>query len=509
VYGRRWYILAVLCLCLLIIVIDNNILNVALPTLVRELGASTSELQWIVDAYTLIFAGLLLAAGSLTDRYGRKQGLFIGLTVFALGSVLSAVSGSATHLILTRAIMGAGAAFIMPSTLSILTNVFPDEERGRAIGIWAAMAGVGVPLGPVLGGTLLEHYSWGSIFLVNLPVVVVTLVAAFVLIPESSDPEASPLDPVGVALSCSGLITLVYTIIEAPNEGWGSTRTVALFALATVLLSAFILWELRNRRPMLDMHLFQRPRFSAASLSIALVFFAMFGAFFILTQYFQFVRGYSPLEAGVRLTPAAFGILIGAPLSSRISERIGAKIPVTFGLMLGALGLYLFSTADTGTSYGLIALAIVVFSCGMGLAMTPATDSIMGAVPRGNAGIGSAMNDTNRQVGGAMGVAVLGSLLSTEYRSALPSLGDLPPQADAARSSLGAATEVANAIGGPTGAMLQQLANNAFVHGMHTAFVVAAAVALTSSLLALAFLPARPQPEAGEESEGWTADRAA
>jgi EmrB/QacA subfamily drug resistance transporter len=509
VYRRRWYILLVLCLCLLIIVLDNNILNVALPTLVRDLGASTSELQWIVDAYTLIFAGLLLAAGNLTDRFGRKQGLFIGLAIFATGSVLAAISGSATRLIFTRAVMGAGAAFIMPSTLSILTNVFPDEERGRAIGIWAATAGIGVPLGPVLGGILLEHYSWGSIFLINLPVVFATIVSAFVLIPESSDPDASPLDPIGVVLSCSGLIALVYTIIEAPNRGWGSTLTLGLFALATLLLVAFIAWELRNRHPMLNIHFFERPRFSAASLSISLVFFAMFGSFFILTQYFQFVRGYSPLEAGIRLVPAAIGIFIGAPLSSRINEHIGSKVPVAAGLALGALGLYLLSRADTGTSYGYIALAIVVFSCGMGLAMTPATDSIMGSLPRGNAGIGSAMNDTNRQVGGAMGVAVLGSLLSTHYRGALPSLDGLPPQATAARSSVGAASEIAHAIGGPAGDSLQQLANTAFVHGMQSAFLVAAGVALTSSLLALIFLPAWPQPEANEEPQAWSEERAA
>jgi EmrB/QacA subfamily drug resistance transporter len=499
VHERRWLVLGVLCLSLVIIVLDNNILNVALPTLVRDLGATTAQLQWIVDAYTLVFAGMLLAAGSLGDRFGRKRALFSGMAIFALGSILASLSGSATRLILTRGVMGLGAALIMPSTLSILTNVFPPHERGRAIGIWAAMAGVGIPLGPVLGGILLERFSWGSIFLVNLPIVALALASGYVLIPESSDRDASPLDPAGVVLSGLGLSTLIYAIIEAPTEGWGSRITLALIGVAAALLFVFVLWELRNRTPMLNMRLFRNPRFSAASLSIALVFFAMLGSFFLLTQYLQFVLGYSPLATGIRLAPAAAGVMIGAPLSSRIAERIGSKIPVAAGLAVAAGGLYLLSTLSVDSSYGLVLVAILTFSCGMGLAMTPATDSIMGAVPRSNAGVGSAMNDTNRQVGGAFGVAVLGSLLATDYRSALaPALQPLPPDLKrAAAQSVGAAVEIGQRLGGQQGRALIEAADRAFVHGMGTAFVVAAAVAAGSSLLALLLLPAHASD--GEE----------
>ncbi|HEX5141723.1 MAG TPA: MFS transporter [Dehalococcoidia bacterium] len=509
VYRRRWWILAVLCLSLLIIVLDNSILNVALPTLVEDLHASTSELQWIVDAYTLVFAGLLLAAGSLSDRFGRKKGLATGMVIFGAGSLLSSVAGSAGHLIATRAVMGTGAAFIMPSTLSILTNVFPSEERGRAIGIWAAMAGVGVPLGPILGGVLLDNFSWGAIFLVNVPIVVFALATGYFLLPESSTPEASPLDPIGVVLSIGGLVSLIYATIEAPTHGWTSTETLGMYALAAVLLASFVVWELRNRRPMIDLGLFRNPRFSSASLAIALVFFALFGSFFILTQYLQNVLGYTPLEAGVRLVPVAIGISVFAPLSSRIAEKIGAKIPVAFGLAMAAGGLAVLSQAGVDSSYGLVLGALLLFSSGMGLAMTPATDSIMGAVPVGNAGIGAAVNDTTRQVGGAFGVAVLGSVLSTSYRSDVaPSLQGLPPQvSEAASQSIGAAMEIADRLGGPGGEALRGAAAQAFVNGMQESFLIAAGVALVSSALALLLLPAFAREHPESKSAGPAAAR--
>jgi EmrB/QacA subfamily drug resistance transporter len=492
VYARRWWILAVLCLSLLIIVLDNSILNVALPTLVVKLNASTSELQWIVDAYTLIFAGVLLAAGSHTDRYGRKKGLVFGMCVFGTGSILSALAGSTDHLIVTRAIMGFGASFIMPATLSILTNVFPPKERGRAIGIWAAMAGIGVPMGPLLGGFLLEHFYWGSIFLVNVPIVVTSLISAYILIPDSRTPDVSPFDPVGVVLSIAGLSTFVYATIEAPTNGWTSTLTLSLFVFAGIALLLFAIWELRSRRPMLDLSLFKNPRFSSASLAVGLVFFALFGSLFVLTQYLQNVLGYSPFGAGLRLVPAAIGITIGAPLSSRIAERIGAKIPVAFGLAVTACGFAMLSTADAESTYLFVAGALFLFSAGMGLAMTPATNAIMGAVPRDNAGIGAAINDTTRQVGGAFGVAVIGSILSTSYRGSIEgALAQLPAQAaQAARESIGGATQVALQLGGQPGEALSTAANDAFVQGMHEAFLLAAGVALASSLLALLFLPA-------------------
>src|SRR6478752_8779762 len=297
-YHRRYWILGVLCLALLIIIVDNSILNVAIPTLVRDLHATNSQLQWMVDSYTLVFACLLLTAGSLGDRFGRKGALQFGMAVFGLGSVLSAMANSPEQLIATRALMGVGGAFIMPSTLSLITNVFPPEERGRAISYWAAIAGVGVALGPVSGGLLLEHFYWGSIFLVNLPIVVVALTAGAYLLPKSKDPSHPRLDLVGASLSIVGLLALVYGIIEGPTKGWTSTTIIAAFAIAVVVLSAFAWWELKSTHPMLNLQVFENPRFSAASLGIMLIFFAMFGSTFLLTQYLQSVMGFSALRAG-------------------------------------------------------------------------------------------------------------------------------------------------------------------------------------------------------------------
>ena len=501
-HRRRWWTMLVLSLSLLVISLDNTILNVALPSLSSDLGASASELQWIVDAYTLVFAGMLLAAGSLSDRYGRKKALYLGMTIFGIGSLASSVAGTANHLIGTRAVMGFGAAFIMPATLSILTNVFPPRERGRAIGIWAAMAGVGVPLGPILGGALLEHFSWGSIFLVNIPIIVAAMVSGFFLLPESSTPEASPLDPIGVVLSIGGLVALVYATIEAPTRGWTSTTTLGIYVAAALLLLAFCAWEMRDRRPMLDLHLFENKRFTAAALAVGLVFFALFGSLFVLTQYLQDVLGYSPLGAGIRLLPAAIGIMIGAPASSRIAERIGDKIPVAFGLAMAAAGLWLLSTASVSSGYTLVLAALLLFSGGMGIAMTPATNAIMGGVPRGNAGIGAAINDTTRQVGGAFGVAVIGSILATQYRGSLSGrLEGVPAQAAvAARSSVGAAVRIADQVGGAGGVALKVSADRAFIGAMDNAFFLGATVALASSLLVLLFLPAYG-PEAMEARE--------
>jgi len=490
---RRWWILAFLSLSLVIITLDNSILNVALPTLVRDLQASTSELQWIVDSYTLVFAGFLLAAGGLSDRYGRKKGLLIGLLVFGVGSFLSSIAGTAAHLIATRSVMGFGAAFIMPATLSILTNVFPAEERGRAIGIWAAMAGVGVPLGPILGGLLLEHFSWGAIFLVNVPLVSIALIAGLCIIPDSRSPDASPPDPSGLVLSIASIMILVYATIEAPRNGWSSTLTVILFVAAAVLLGLFIARETHISRPMIDLAgLFRKARFSAASLAVALVFFSLFGSLFILTQYLQSVLGYSPLEAGIRLVPAAIGISIGAPLSSRVAERIGAKIPVSLGLGLAAGGLALLSTASASSGYHLVLYSLLLFGSGMGLAMSSATNSIMGSVPPQSAGVAAGVNTASRQVGGAFGVAVLGSILLTTYRASLSGhLAGLPPASvEAIRSSVGAAREVSSSMGGPSGATLAQSIDNAFISGMDTALLVASLVALTGALVALVFLPA-------------------
>ena len=494
-HERRWWILAVLCFSLLVIVLDNSILNVAIPTIINDLHASNSQLQWIVDSYTLVFAGLLLTAGALGDRFGRRGALQLGFVIFGVGSVLAALSSSAGQLIGTRALMGVGGAFIMPATLSIITNIFPPQERGRAIGVWAGVAGLGGALGPLTGGFLVEHFYWGSVFLVNVPIVVIGLVAGFVLIPDSRDPSAPRLDPIGALLSILGLTALLYAIIEAPAEGWGEPVILSTLIGGVVLLVAFVLWERHSDHPMLDVTFFSNPRFSAASASITVVFFAMFGSIFLLTQYFQFVLGYSPLQTGIRMLPFAATMMVVAPTSARIVERIGTKITVTVGMSFVTLGLLSMALLQVDSSYGQVAWRLVLVAAGMGLTMAPATDSVMGSLPLGKAGVGSAVNDTTRQVGGALGVAIIGSVLASTYgdqvREFLTGVGAPTAAVEAATSSLGGANGVAAQAPAAQGAELMRVANQAFVDAMHWGVLVAAAVTATGALAALAFLPAR------------------
>jgi EmrB/QacA subfamily drug resistance transporter len=492
-HERRWWTLIVLSLSLLVISLDNTILNVALPTIERDLHATSGQLEWIVAAYMLVFAGLLLTAGSLGDRLGRRKALFAGLAVFGVGSLLSAMSATPEMLIASRALMGLGGAFVMPSTLSILTNVFPDGERGRAIGIWAAVAGLGIAIGPVAGGWLIENASWHWIFLVNLPFTITALAAGFFLVPESKDPEASRLDPLGAGLSIAGLTALLWGLIEAPSRGWTDGTILASFGLAALLFGVFVACERHTDHPMLDIELFRNPRFSAASGSITLVFFSLMGMIFFLTQYLQLVLGYDALQAGVRIAPVALGMVVGGPLSARLTERVGTKITVAAGLTLVALALGLFSTAGTDSAYGLVLVALVVMGLGMSSAMAPATDSIMGSLPLSRASVGSAVNDTTRLVGGSLGVAVLGSLLSSGYGAHMDgAVSHLPgPAASVAHDQLGGALVVAQRLGGRTGHALAHTAQSAFVSGMHTAALVAAGAALAGALLAALFLPAR------------------
>jgi EmrB/QacA subfamily drug resistance transporter len=503
-YRRRWVILAVLCFCLLVVSIDNTILNVALPTLVEELHASASQLQWIVDAYTLVFASLLLTAGTIGDKYGRRGALMIGLLVFGSGSAISAFAGSAEQLIVMRGIMGLGGAFIMPSTLSILTNVFPSEERGRAIGIWAGVSGLGVALGPLTGGFLLEHFWWGSVFLVNVPVVIVALIATWFVVPRTKDPTSPRLDLVGTVLSATGLFAALYGVIEGPSKGWGSTEILVAFGLGAVLLVSFVLWELRISHPMLDVRFFKNPRFSAASLAVTFVFFAMFGSLFFLSQYMQFVLGYDALQTGLRLMPVAVVLMIAAPTSSLLTKRFGTKLVVATGLAVVAGGLLVLGQASTTSGYLLVAAALVLLGLGMGTAMAPATDSIMGSLPPERAGVGSAVNDTTREVGGALGVAILGSIAASQYTSSMAgaaALKGLPGQAvDAATNSIGGAVTVASKLAGTplqsAAAPLLAAANDAFVTAMTHAVTIGAVFAIIGALVALAFLPARPRAEA-------------
>ena len=491
-YGRRWWILIVLCFSLLVIVLDNTVLNVAIPTIAKDLGADSSDLQWIIDGYTLVFAGLLLTCGSLGDRFGRRGALQLGLVLFGVGSIASAFANSSEQLIATRAFMGVGGAFIMPATLSIITNVFPGTERGKAIGFWAGTAGLAGVLGPVTAGFLLQHFYWGSIFLINVPIVTVGLLAGIFLIPTSKDPSAPKLDPVGALLSIFGLSSLLYGIIEAPVNGWGDSTTVSAFAVGIVLMLMFFVWESRIDHPMLDVHFFKNPRFTAASNGVMLVFFAMFGAIFIITQYFQFVLGYSPLETGVRFLPWAAFMMVVSPLSARLVHRVGTKLIVGTGLFCVAFALVLLAQLDASSPYFPdVMLRMMLMAGGMGLTMAPATESIMGALPRAKAGVGSAVNDTTRQVGGALGVAVIGSVLASAYSNQVAEFlrGKNVPTGLAhtiEHSPLGFALQAGKTIPG-----LGEAATQGFIDGMHSGLLVAAAAALLGSIIALVFLPAR------------------
>ncbi|MEO6628317.1 MAG: DHA2 family efflux MFS transporter permease subunit, partial [Aquihabitans sp.] len=369
-YDRRWIGLGVLCLSLLIVGLDNTILNVALPRLSDELGATNSQLQWIIDGYTLVFAGLLLTTGSLGDRFGRRSALSLGLMIFVAGSVASGFATSAGMLIGTRSIMGIGGALIMPATLSLLTNLFHDpRERAKAIGIWAGVSGLGVAIGPLLGGWLLEHFSWGSVFFINVPVVAIALPAGYFLLPDSKAENAPKLDPFGAVLSIVGLVSLVYAIIEAPAEGWLAPTVLTAFGIGVVAIGVFVWWQMTTDDPMLDVRFFQNPRFTAANVAITLTFFAMFGSMFVITQFMQFVLGYSPLQAGIRSIPLAAVLMIVAPLSTKLVNRFGTKLVVASGLGFAALGLAVAATATPELGYlGRILPSQLLLGMGMALA---------------------------------------------------------------------------------------------------------------------------------------------
>ncbi|MSO78704.1 MAG: DHA2 family efflux MFS transporter permease subunit [Acidimicrobiia bacterium] len=492
---RRWLILIVLCFSLLVIVLDNSILNVAIPRIQHDLHASTSQLQWMVDSYTLVFAGLLLTAGSLGDRFGRRSSLQFGFVVFGIGSLLSALSGNANELIGFRAFMGIGGAFIMPATLSIITNVFPARERGRAFGVWAATAGVAVALGPLTGGALLEHFYWGSVFLVNIPIVIVGVLAGVFLIPDSKDPHARRLDPVGAVLSIAGLSATLYAVIEAPDKGWLAGSTLAFFGVGALLLAAFFVWEVRTPQPMLDFSFFKNPRFSIASVSIMLTFFAMFGSLFVLTQYFQIVIGYTPIQTGVRLLAFAVPMMVIAPLTHRLMEWLGAKVVIATGLALFIAGLVFATGLDANAVYGDMVWRIVIMASGMALIMAPATDSIMGSLPLARAGVGSAVNDTTRQVGGAVGVAVIGSVYASIYTTkvvdGLIAKGASPDLIAAAKQSIGAGVAAAN----QAGKGFVDVVKLSFVDGFHSGLFVGAGVLVVGLVAVVMWLPARARAE--------------
>ncbi|MEQ1787760.1 MAG: DHA2 family efflux MFS transporter permease subunit [Acidimicrobiales bacterium] len=500
IYARRQSILVVLCISLMIVIIGNTALNVALPRLALDLDASTTDLQWMVDSYSLVFAGMLFTAGTLGDRFGRKGALQVGLLLFLLGTSLAAVAGDSTMVIAARALMGLAAAFVMPATLSILTNVFPPEERPKAIAVWAGIAGGGAAIGPVASGFLLEHFWWGSVFLVNVPVIILALIAGRILIPTSRDPEEPPLDIPGALLSIAGLSALVYGIIEGPLHGWTSSQSLATFGFAVAALALFIVRELHTPNPMLDLRYFRDRRFSVSSGGMTLIFFAMFGTFFLVSQYFQLVLGYSALESGLFQLPMAVVMITLSPQVPRLVGRFGVARVVPAGLSSVAFGLVLFSLLGVDTLIWFVYGPILFLAAGMALTMTPLTTQIMSAVPVSKAGVGSAMNDTTRELGGALGVAVLGSLVTSTYTA---SIGDAVSglsgaERSAAESGLVGAFGVAQRLGAEGGALVDA-AKQAFVDGIGVAAITGAVVVAIAAVLSYRLLPHGTQGSGGAD----------
>jgi EmrB/QacA subfamily drug resistance transporter len=511
VYGRRWKTLAVLSLSLLIIGLDNTILNVALPSLQEHFDASSSTLQWMVDSYMLVFACLLLTAGTLGDRFGRKRALQAGLLLFGGASLAVLAVSTSGQLIAVRSIMGIGGALIMPATLSIITNVFPREERGKAIAVWAAFAAVGVGLGPLFGGLLLEWFSWEAVFLLNVPVTAVALIAGFVLVPNSKDPEPGAFDLLGAALSAASLGSLVYGLIEAPDRGWTDPLILGSFGAALALGVAFVRWELHARSPMLDLSFFRDRRFSVASMGIGIASFGLFGAIFGTTQFLQDAHGYSALGAGAAMVPLAAGMMMGAGSSTKLVPRFGTTPIVTAGLlaMAGALSTALLWTYDM--PYWPIGIWFLGAALGMSWVMAPSTDSVMGAVPEEKAGVASAMNDVTRQVAGALGTAVIGSLITSFYGSRISDdVASLPePARSAAKESIGQANAVAAQLPAAQGDSLAHSAAAAFTGALGLSFAIAAGVGLIGAFAVRRWLPAHASAEVVEIPARSTKKRAA
>jgi EmrB/QacA subfamily drug resistance transporter len=493
VYERRWKTLGVLSLALLIIGLDNTILSVALPSLQDQLDADSSQLQWINDSYLLVFAGLLLSFGVFGDRFGRKLALQLGTAVFGLASLCVLLVDTPDQLIGVRAVMGAGGALIMPATLSIISNVFPREERGKAIAAWSAAASVGTGLGPLFGGLLLEWFDWQAVFLLNVPVCVVAFALAIRLVPDSRDPAPGRFDVAGVTLSAAALMFLVYGIIEAPVRGWLDPFTLGCVGAASALGLAFLWWEQRTPEPMLDLTLFRRARFALGAVAISLACFSLLGAMFSLTQFLQSALGYSALEAGAAMTPIALGMIAGAGSGGKLEERYGTAKIVSAGLAVLGVTMLAAVTWSPSMPYWPIAVWFFVLAVSVGWILAPATNAVMGAVPEAKAGVGSAMNDVTRQVASALGVAVIGSLTTTLYGNSMEDeTGGLPAgAAEAAQDSVGGAVAVADGLPGESGVSLADRAADVFTDAMALGLVGAAAVSFVGALLVLRFMPAR------------------
>lgn len=482
-HPQRWKVLWVLCGSLVLVVVSVSSLNVAIPPIQRSLDATGSELQWIIDSYALVFAGLLLPAGAIGDRYGRREALLGGLVVFGAASLGGMLAGTATQLIIWRGLMGVGAAFIMPATLSIIATVFGAAERPRAIAIWAGFAGAGGAIGLLSSGLLLRWFWWGSVFAVNLPLVAIMIAAVTLLVPTSRDPEATSLDPVGAVLSIVGLVALVFAIIEGPEAGWSDPRTTISFGVSVLALAAFVVWELRIEHPMLDPRFFRNRRFSLGSLTITVAFFGIFGMFFVLTQFLQFVQGHDALAAALRILPYGLTLLVVAPRAATLAQRYGSRVVMTVGMVVAASGFATIGQLRPDSAYLIALVGMLLVATGTGLLMPPATSALVASLPPAKAGVGSAMNDTTREVGGAVGIAVVGALISVGYRDGIE---DATQQLDAesaeqATDSLGGLLRIADELEPGAAQNVIEAGRSAFTDGMQLGMLTAAALLIVTA----------------------------
>lgn len=489
-----------------VVELDTTIVNVALPDMAQRLSASTSTLQWVIDSYTLMFGALLLVGGALGDRLGRRFIFLCGLALFAVGSILASTASQAGLLIAARGIMGLAAALILPTTLSILAHLFDAGERERAFSIWVAAAGLAFALGPTVGGALVQGFGWQAIFTINIPIIVIAVVGALAYIPRMHDSQSVAPDMLGGALSVAGLGMLLYAIIEAPKHGWGASATLIRFCISLISLALLIFWESRTDHPMLDLRILRSRVFSAAGISIGLTFLAISGSLFILTQYLQDVQGHSPLSAGLRLIPVAVAVGVSSPLSILVERRIGTKLTVAIGLLITACGLAIMTRMTRDQGYTLVFGGLVLAGTGMGLAMTPATNAILGAVSQVATGASTAIYNTTIVTGTALGVAILGSLLATSYVNHLtPQLGRFPPAiASSAQASVGVAVATAGTISEPGRQELITAAREAFTTAAAHTFLVASLIAAGGAIVAAAFLPRNPRVGHDGESEEQT-----
>lgn len=490
---ERWWALAAITMSGLVVGLDMTILITALPTLATRLGAGTSELQWFSDAYTLTLGGLLLPAGVLGDRWGRRRLLLVGLIVFGVASVVASQMTSATGLIVMRAFMGIGAAIILPLSLSILPTLFSEHERPRAVALAAVGAFLGLPLGPLAAGWLLTHFDWGSIFLINAPVVAVAAAGIWFLVPESRDPTAPRLDWIGAVLAVTGITALVYSIIQEPGRGWGDPGVLAGLITGVAVLAAFVVWDLWARAPLVDLRLFLNGRFAWSTVAFAVAAFALAGGLFVLTPYLQIVQGNDAQGTGIKLLPMIVAVMLGGLASDRLTARAGTKLVVAGGLLVTAAGLVVLSSVGVDTGYGQVAVGLTVTGLGMGLSMPTALDAVLGSLPSEQTGAGTALSRTVQQTGASFGVAILGSILNNIYRSALT--GYLPPVPAQVRgaslSNVAAAVTAARQLPGAVGASVTRAAFSAYAEGMSTVLLICAGGMVAGALLMLLFLPAR------------------